>query len=383
MDDHVLPTYLRAEEVFVSGKGAMLRTADGREYLDFLGGIAVNALGHDHPKLIAALREQLGLLHVSNLYRHPLTELVASRLARLSGLESVFFTNSGAEANEAALKIARKYHRQNGDDHRTGFVALEGGFHGRTLGALSVTGTARFREPFAPLLQCTFVPRADTAALEQALASEPAALILEPIQGESGVLDLGDECLRAARAACTATGTLLIADEVQTGCGRTGTFLCCHQADVLPDLATLAKPLAAGLPMGACLVAPHLAQVLVPGDHGSTFAGGPLACRAALVLLDALQDGLQEQVQRRGARLCAGLGTLGPVRGRGLMLALHVPGRARALQQHLHQLGLLANATGPDTLRLLPPYVITDEQIDRGLALIGEALQELAKDPNP
>ena len=287
MDEHVIRTYARAEEVFVSGQGAVLRDADGREYLDMLGGIAVSALGHAHPELVAALRQQVGeVLHTSNLYRHPHTEAVAGLIADLTGLDAVFFTNSGAEATEAALKIARKHQRQTGAADRTGFVALEGGFHGRTLGALSVTHTPAYRAPFEPLVPGTqFVPPGDVAALESALANHPAALILEPIQGESGVVELPTNYLQTARALCSSTGTVLIHDEVQCGSGRTGTFLAADHADVQPDIVTLAKPIAAGLPMGMAVVRSELAGALVPGDHGSTFAGGPLACRAGVGVL--------------------------------------------------------------------------------------------------
>jgi acetylornithine/succinyldiaminopimelate/putrescine aminotransferase len=228
MDEHVLSTYKRADEVFVRGEGARLWDKDGRMWLDFLGGIAVSALGHDHPRLVAALSDQLGkLIHTSNLFRHPYTEELATRVARLTGLEAVFFTNSGAEAVEAALKIARKRQRMLGHPERMGFVALEGSFHGRTMGALSVTHTAKYREPFEPLVPgVTFVPADDLVALEEALnRHSPAALIQEPIQGESGVRCLDPQYLRAARRLCSTTGTVLIHDEVQCGSGRTGTFL--------------------------------------------------------------------------------------------------------------------------------------------------------------
>ncbi len=389
MDEHVLPTYRRAGEVFVAGDGAVLRDQEGHAYLDFLGGLAVSALGHAHPSLVAALREQVGMvLHVSNLYRHPHTEAVAALLAEATGLEAAFFCNSGAEANEAALKLARAVQRRRGAGARTGFVALEGGFHGRTLGALSVTHAAKYREPFAPLLAgVRFVPFGDITALEQALAARPAALILEPIQGEAGIRELEAAYLRAARALCDQTGTVLIHDEIQCGCGRTGTFLAAEHADVRPDVVTLAKPLAAGLPMGAMVVRAELADALQPGDHGTTFGGGPLACRAALVFLTALQDGLLAQVRARGARLRAGLERLAAefpviaeVRGRGLMLGLRLRACAQDLQRALHQQGLLANCTAGDVVRFLPPYVITPEQIDEGLRRIGDALGTLPPD---
>ena len=386
MDEHVVPLYRRAEEVFVSGEGAVLRDADGREYLDFLAGIAVSALGHGHPELVSALREQTGqLLHVSNLYRHPFTEQVAELVADLTGLEAVVFTNSGAEAVEAALKIARKHQHARGNLGQTGFVALEGSFHGRTLGALSITHTEAYRAPFEPLIPgVQFVKPGDEAALEAALRNGAAALIVEPIQGENGLRELPARYLQSARRLCDLTGTVLIHDEVQCGSGRTGTFLAADHADVKPAIATLAKPLAAGLPMGLTVVSEDLARVLEPGDHGSTFAGGPLVCRAALVLLRALRDGLQQQVKERGDQLRAGLDQLATefdriveVRGRGLMQAIRLSHGAPQLQLTLHRHGLLANCTAGDVVRFLPPYVITPTQIDQGLGHIGAAMREL------
>lgn len=384
MDEHVLPTYKRAEEVFVSGCGAELVDRDGRVWLDFLGGIAVSALGHAHPRLVEALRDQVGkVIHLSNLFRHPYTEEVAGRVARLCGLEAVFFTNSGTEAVECALKLARKAQRDRGAPERTGFVALEGSFHGRSMGALSVTHTEKYRAPFGPLIPgVEFVAPEDGAALERALGREPAALILEPIQGESGIRELSPEYLRLARRLATETGTILIADEVQAGCGRTGTFLACEAADVRPDVATLAKPIGAGIPMGMAVVSAELARTFQPGDHGSTFAGGPLACRAALVFLEELEGGLQQAVRERGARLRAGLEAIAretpavlELRGRGLIQGIRVAVPLEDLQKDLYRRGLLVNRAGNDVIRLLPPYVITPEQIDRGVAILRDALR--------
>lgn len=388
IDAHVFKTYKRQPEVFVRGEGARLWDADGKEYLDFLGGIAVSALGHNHPRLVAELTDQLGrLVHTSNLFRHPYTEQVAERVARLARMEAVFFTNSGTEANEAALKLARKHQRVLGHPERTGFVALEGSFHGRTMGALSVTHTAKYREPFEPLVPgVTFVPALDAAALERALvAQRPAALILEPIQGESGVRDLDFAYLRAARELATQTGTVLIVDEVQSGSGRSGTFLVCEQAGIAPDVVTLAKSIAAGLPMGMCLASKALADTLQPGDHGSTFAGGPLACRGALVFLRELEEGgLQRAVRERGAQLRAGLEALArefqvvvELRGRGLIQGLRLARGADDLKAALYQRGLIVNVTGGDVIRLLPPYVIRAEEVDRGLSLLRDALKQL------
>ncbi|MDA0375027.1 MAG: acetylornithine/succinylornithine family transaminase [Planctomycetota bacterium] len=385
MDEHVIRTYVRRPEVFVSGEGCVVRDADGHEWLDFLGGIAVSALGHGHAGLVDALRDQAGrLLHVSNLYRHPYTEDVAGRIARLSGMEAVFFTNSGAEATECALKLARKAQRMRGHPERTGFVALEGGFHGRTMGALSVTSGAKYREPFAPLVPgVTFVNRGDLDGLAAALRAEPAALILEPIQGEGGIFDHGADYLRAARDLCAETGTLLIHDEVQCGSGRTGKFLCGAWSGIVPDIATLAKPIAAGLPMGACIVAEGLEGTLVPGDHGSTFAGGPLVLRAAQVVLEALEGGLLDEVTARGEQFRAGLeglharhGLVQEVRGRGLMLGLRTE-RGPDVQKALFDRGLITNCTAGDVVRFLPPYIVTAAEIDRALEILDQTLGAL------
>jgi len=384
MDEFVLETYKRDEQVFTHGAGAWLFDSDGGKWLDLASGIGVTALGHGHAQLGEALAEQAGaLLHVSNLWRHPLTEDVAARLARLSGLAQVFFSNSGAEANEAALKLARKHHHAAGTG-RTSFVALHGGFHGRTLGALSVTANPAYRTPFAPLPEATFVEPEDLAALEEALRAGPAALILEPVQGEGGLRVLSDAYLLAARELCSATGTLLIADEVQSGCGRTGSFLACARAGILPDIATLAKPLGAGVPIGATLVAEHLTGVLVPGDHGTTFGGGPLALRAAQVFLEQLEQDLAGQVREQGARLAAGLDALVQRHaaveartGRGLMQGLVIPGRATEVKQALHAANVLALTATPDVLRLLPPFVLTTADLDLALERLDEALSLL------
>jgi predicted acetylornithine/succinylornithine family transaminase len=387
-DEHVLPTYKRAAEVFVAGDGALVHDAGGRVWIDFLSGIAVNALGHAHPRLVRALRDQAGkLLHTSNLYRHPYTEEVAARLARLTGLGAVFFSNSGAEANEAAMKLARKRAWLARETERTGFVALEGAFHGRTMGALALTHAEKYRAPFGPLVPgVEFVAPGDTARLEALLATRRfAALFVEPIQGEAGVRELAPEFLRAARAACDATGTLLVHDEVQCGAGRTGTFLAADAAGVKPDLVTLAKPIAGGLPLGALVVRPELAGVFEPGDHGSTFAGGPLALRAALVFLDELErGGLFENVRARGAELAQGLVDLAHdfplvtgLPGRGLMRGLVLARGAEELQKDLHERGLLVNRTSGNVIRLLPPFVVTSEQLARGLALLRAGLTAL------
>lgn len=386
----VMPTYARADEVFVDGDGAIVRDRDGREYLDFLAGIAVNALGHGHARMTAELQDQVGkVMHVSNLFRHPYTETVATRLCQHTGMAAAFFTNSGTESVECAMKIARKAMHRAGTPERTSFVALEHAFHGRSLGALSLTHNEQYRAPFAPLLDVTWVAPNDPTALAATIrAQRPAALFLEPIQGEGGIGELSREFLQTARAVCTETGTVLVHDEIQSGCGRTGMFLAAQHHDVTPDIVTLAKPIGAGLPMGVCLANEAYANALEPGDHGSTFGGGPLACRAASVFLDEIDNGLLDNVTARGEQLRAGLQQLQrelpvitEVRGRGLMLGLRLDRPAGMAQQALHQNGMLLNCTAGDVLRMVPPFVITEAQVKDGLQRIRQVLQSLPLPP--
>jgi predicted acetylornithine/succinylornithine family transaminase len=376
MDEGLMHTYARADEVFVDGCGAVLRDQDGREYLDLLAGIAVSALGHAHPALTGALRDQLGkVVHLSNLFRHPYTEQVATRLCRLTDMAAAFFTNSGTESVECALKLARKAMHVRGTPERTSFTALEGGFHGRSLGALSLTWNEKYRKPFLPLQQVTWVAPEDSEGLARVLEQQrPAALVLEPIQGEGGIRELSPTFLHRARELCTATGTLLVHDEIQSGCGRTGRFLAGQHHGVVPDIVTLAKPIAAGLPMGATLCSAALADTFQKGEHGSTFAGGPLVCRAALVFLDEVEGGLLDNVQARGRELRAGLEQLQrelpivrEVRGRGLMLGLRLHHSAEQVQKALYRAGLIVNCTAGDVLRIVPPFVLTAAQVQDAL----------------
>lgn len=390
MDEGVMKTYARADEVFVDGHGAVLRDRDGREFLDFLAGIAVSALGHGHAGLQRELSDQVGrIVHLSNLFRHPYTEQVATRLCQLTGMAASFFTNSGAEAMECALKLARKAMHLRGTPQRTSFVALEQGFHGRTLGALSLTWNAKYRAPFQPLQQCSWVPPEDRDALARTLREQqPCALVIEPIQGEGGIRALSAQYLQAARELCDETGTILVHDEIQSGCGRTGRFLASQllagqAAGIAPDVVTLAKPIAAGLPMGACLANAALADTFAKGEHGSTFAGGPLVCRAAMLFLDAIEGGLLDNVQQRGAELQQGLLALQQqfplvreVRGRGLMLGLRLHHSAEAVQKALYRSGLIVNCTAGDVLRIVPPFVLTSEQVQQGLRILQQVLAQ-------
>jgi predicted acetylornithine/succinylornithine family transaminase len=385
---HLFQTYARAPLNVVAGAGCRIFDDRGREYLDLLGGIAVNALGHAHPAIIRALHEAIDqertVLHCSNLYHHPFQGPLAARLAELYELPRVFFCNSGSEAVEAGLKLARaRARRLKGDDAR-GIVALQGSFHGRTAFALSTTGQDRYRDPFGCLVaDVTFVPPDDPEALSDAVSSNTAAVIIEPIQGEGGVRPIESVVLQAARNACDASDALLIADEVQCGLGRTGSWSACRQSGVAPDLVTLAKPLAAGLPLGALLGREELAVDLGPGSHGSTFGGGPLPCRLALAFLDAVEsEGLLNAVAARGRQLFEGLRTIAAkgsaireVRGRGLMLGVVLSRPVAPVLDALREVGIIAGSAGEDVLRLLPPYVISSSEIDRFLAALDAVLE--------
>ncbi len=368
--DHAIPTYARNPVEFVRGEGCCLWDVDGHEYLDFLAGISVLNVGHCHPRVVAAIREQAGALtHVTNLYYTEPAMRLSARLAQSSLGGKVFLCNSGAEANEAAIKLVRRAHPGGN------LVVVQDGFHGRTYGALSATPQESKQAPFAPLVPGFVVVPKDPAALDAAVDEHTAAVLLEPIQGESGVLMLSDELLLAARAACDRAGAALVFDEIQTGMGRTGTLWAYEQTPVVPDALTSAKALGGGLPIGALVTGQRLADALHLGDHGSTFAGGPVACAAALVALEICSDpALLADVLRKGERLAAGLAELpgvARVRGRGLMLAIDLTeGRSAPdlAQAALLQQRLVVNATGPATIRLEPPLVVSDLEIDEALA---------------
>ena len=372
--EHVVSSYARLPVEFLRGEGSRLWDAAGNEYLDFLCGISVASLGHCHPRVVAAVREQAGrLMHVSNLFYTEPGMRLAQRLAQSSLGGKVFFCNSGAEANEAAIKLARKA-RRGGE-----IVVLHGGFHGRTYGSLSATPQESKQAPFAPLVPGFTAVEPAAAAIAAAVDGRTAAVLVEPVQGETGVNVLSRELLLAARAACDAHGAALIFDEVQTGMGRTGTLWAYEQTGVVPDALTAAKALGGGLPAGALITGPRLADVLQPGDHGSTFAGGPVVAAAALAALEVTADpDLLAAVRERGEHLAAGLAELPhvlSVRGRGLMLACDLDVSAPELVvRALAEQRLVVNATGPTTLRLLPPLTVTPEEIDEALARLGAVL---------
>ncbi len=371
---HVIPSYARAPVQFVRGDGPWLWDEDGHEYLDFLCGISVTNIGHCHPRVVAAVREQVGrLMHVSNLFYTEPSMRLAERLSRSSLGGKVFFCNSGAEESEAAIKLVRAA-RPRGE-----VVVVHGAFHGRTYGALSATPQESKQAPFAPLVPGFRAVDPTPEAIASAVDEHTAAVLLEPIQGESGVNVLCEETLQAARAACDAHGAALVFDEVQTGMGRTGTLWAYQQTGVIPDAITLAKALGGGLPIGALVTAPRLADVLQPGDHGSTFAGGPVVAAAALAALEVTDDpDLLARVRELGGRLQAGLERLPhvvSVRGRGLMLAceLDLPAPDVARRALLEQ-RLIVNATGPTTVRLLPPLIVSEADVDLALERLGAAL---------
>jgi len=368
--DYAVPTYARYPVELVRGLGCRMWDAEGNEYLDFLAGISVLNVGHCHPRVVEAVCDQAGrLLHATNLYYTAPALRLSARLAESSLGGKVFLCNSGAEANEAAIKLVRRAH-PGGD-----VVVVQDAFHGRTYGALSATPQESKQAPFAPLVPGFVVVPKDPAALDAAVTERTAAVLLEPIQGETGINVLAPELLEAARAACDRTGAALVFDEIQCGMGRTGTLWAYEQTAVVPDAITSAKGLGGGLPIGALVTGERLADVLRPGDHGSTFAGGPVVASAALVALEICSDpALLAQVRALGERLAAGLESLpfvARVRGRGLMLAIDlIPGfEAPALvRRALLEQRLIVNATGPRTVRFLPPLVAQAADVDEALA---------------
>jgi acetylornithine/N-succinyldiaminopimelate aminotransferase len=371
---HVVPSYARLPVEFARGEGSRLWDSDGVEYLDFLCGISVTSLGHCHPRVVAAIREQVGtLMHTSNLFYTEPAMRLAERLACSSLGGKVYFCNSGAEANEAAIKLARKA-KPRGD-----IVVVLGAFHGRTYGALSATPQESKQAPFAPLVPGFRAVPAEPQALAAAVDEHTAAVLLEPIQGETGVHVLSEELLVCAREACDKHGAALIFDEIQTGMGRTGTLWAYEQAGVVPDAFTSAKALGGGLPIGALVVGQRLADVLQPGDHGSTFAGGPVVAAAALAALDVSCDSaFLTRVRGAGIFLSDRLAELPhvlAVRGRGLMIACEVDVSApEVVRRALLREHVIVNATGPTTIRLLPPLNVSPEELDEGLARLGRAL---------
>jgi predicted acetylornithine/succinylornithine family transaminase len=375
----VLGTYARTPFHPRSGKGAKLIDAHGREYWDLLGGIAVNVLGHHHPRLVKTLREEAGaLLHVSNLYYHPAQGLLAEKLVRKSGLLRAFFCNSGTEANEAALKFARL-----ANPGKTGIVALQESFHGRTIGSLSLTGHDAYRTPFEPLVPgVTFIEPNDIAALNAAIGEQTCAIFLEPVMGEGGIIPLTHEFLAAARAGADRTGAILIFDEIQCGLGRTGKLFAFEQSGVVPDIITLAKPLGGGLPLGAVLTGAAIEGVVKPGHHGTTFGGNPVACRMGLAVLEEIEkSALLERVTDTGAwfgeqlrALQARVPSIVDVRGQGFMWGIEFNRPAKSIAQELLAKGFVVGTARENVLRLLPPYVTPKKAFIEFIAALEQVL---------
>jgi predicted acetylornithine/succinylornithine family transaminase len=382
---HVLQTYRRLPVVFERGSGMRLYDDHGRAYIDFVSGIGVASLGHANPALARALADQAAtLVHTSNLYFHPLQGELATRLSALTGLERAFFCNSGTEANEACLKFARRYWNSRGESARTKFVAFTHSFHGRTMGALSVTWDEHYRAPFAPLVPgVTFASTDAPEALEALVDDSTAAVIVEPIQGEGGVRPVSAALAGAISRACARSGALLIADEVQSGSGRTGTFLYSPVIGLTPDLVALGKALGAGVPVGAAMVSAKVAPAIAAGDHGTTYGGNLLACRAALVFLDALQGGLLENITRVSSFLFDRLRELQArhadrildVRGAGVIAGLQFKDDVAPIVNAALERGLLVNRTATSVIRLLPPFVATERDVDEAMGILEETLR--------
>jgi len=387
---HLLPTYARVDLAFERGEGAWLYTATGERYLDFTSGVAVNALGHAHPKLIAALTEQAHKVwHVSNLYRVPGAERLADRLCAASFADFAFFCNSGTEAMEGAIKMARKYHAVSGRPERFRIITFEGAFHGRTLAALAATGNKKYLEGFGPPVEgFDQVPYNDIEAVKKAIGPATAGILIEPVMGEGGVRVVPHSFLRALRELCDQHGLLLIFDEIQTGIGRTGALFSYQLSGVEPDIMTLAKALGGGFPIGAFLGTAEAAKGMTPGTHGSTFGGNPLAVAVANAVLDeVMADGFLEGVKQKTLKLKQRLAELkdrhasviAEVRNEGLLIGLRLVPPVAEMVDALRAEKMVAPAAGDNVLRLLPPLIIGDEEIAFAVDAIDRACQRLAQ----
>ncbi len=384
---YVMNTYKRQPVMFVRGKGSTLYDDAGKAYTDFISGIGVNVLGYDHPVMRRVLREQASLLHTSNLYYHAYQGQLAERLAKASGLDRVFFANTGTETTEGAMKLARAYQKRRGHPDQYEFISLNNSFHGRTFGALSLTAQQKYREPFEPLVPgVKFIDANDCendfAAARAAINEKTAAIVIETIQGEGGIYPISDYFLKVVRQRCDEVGALLILDEVQCGLGRTGEVFAFKHTSVTPDILTVAKPLGMGIPLGAFMATQAVADGLKPGDHGSTFGGGPLACRMSLEFMKLLEEGgLMQRVievgnyfRKKLRRLQRDLPEhIKEVRGLGLMVGLELNFNGTNVMHRMRERGFLLNCTHETTLRFLPPYIITKGEIK---ALV-EALAEV------
>jgi acetylornithine/N-succinyldiaminopimelate aminotransferase len=381
---YLLPTYNRYPVVFERGKGVFLYDLEGKKYLDLVSGIGVNALGYAHPRIVKTIRDQAAkLIHISNLYYHEYQGALAEKLASLSGLQRVFFSNSGTEAIEGSIKLARLAAHRVGGPEKSRFIGLEGSYHGRTFGALSLTGQEKHRKGFEPLLEdVTFVPRNNIEALRAAVNEHTCAIVLEPIFGEGGIFECSIEFLRECRALADQHKAALIFDEIQCGLGRTGTIFAYQAFNVTPDIVAIAKPIAAGLPLGAFIAKEEFATAISPGQHGTTFGGGPLACRVALEYLGILEEeNLLGNVSTVGGYLNQQLKQLvddyaaaKEVRGRGFIqgIDLEIPSRP-IVEQGLAQ-GVLFNSTHDTVVRFLPPFLLQEQHVDKGIRVLRKFL---------
>jgi acetylornithine/N-succinyldiaminopimelate aminotransferase len=390
VSSHLLPTYARVDLAFERGEGAWLFTADGERYLDFTSGVAVNALGHAHPHMVAALTEQAQKLwHVSNLYRIPESERLADRLCALSFADTVFFQNSGAEAIECAIKMARKYQFACGKPERFRIITFEGAFHGRTLAAIAATGNKKYLEGFGPPVEgFDQVPFADLEATKKAIGPATAAILIEPIMGEGGVRVVPHTFLRALRQLCDDHGLLLIFDEIQTGVGRTGDLFAYEHTGVTPDIMALAKALGGGIPIGACLATAEASKGMTTGTHGSTFGGNPLAMAAGNAALDVITaNGFLDRVRKNSLALKQRLAELkdrhasviAEVRGEGLLIGLRMVPPASEMVDELRNEKMITVAAGDNVVRLLPPLIIGENEIAEAFARIDRACVRLAR----
>jgi acetylornithine aminotransferase/acetylornithine/N-succinyldiaminopimelate aminotransferase len=387
---YLMQTYARNPVMFVRGKGSHLYDDQGKSYLDFITGIGVNVLGYDHPRVRRVLKEQGNLLHTSNLYYHPYQGPLAERLAKASGLARVFFSNTGSEAVEGALKLARAWQRRQGREDKTEFVALINSFHGRTMGALSITAQEKYRKPFEPLVPgVRFIDahngHGDYAEVRETINHRTAAVIIETIQGESGIRPVDDAFLKVVREACDKVDALLILDEVQCGLGRTGKVFAFENTSVRPDVLCVAKPLGLGVPLGAFVVAEKAVDGMKPGDHGSTFGGGPLACRLSLEFMEMLQEEqLMQRITEVGAYFRKQLRRLQrrhpesikEIRGMGLMVGAELSFSGKSVATKMLERGFLMNCTHDTVLRFLPPYIIKKSEISAMLTTIEEVIVE-------
>lgn len=389
-ETYLMPTYRPLPVAFVRGEGPHLWDADGRKYLDFVAGIAVCSTGHCHPKVVAAVQQQAAtLMHTSNLYCIPPQAKLARRLCEISFADRCFFANSGAEANEAAIKLARKWAGVHKPTTCRTIVTAQRSFHGRTLAAITATGQDKYKKPFAPLPPgFRHVPYDDVDALRGAIDDDVCGVMLEPVQGEAGVIVPSDDYLAAVRGICDEHHILLILDEVQTGMGRTGRWFAYQHSGIQPDIMTLAKALGSGLPIGACLATEDVAAAFAPGDHASTFGGNYVACAAALATVEVIeQEGLVDRAERMGQLLQAQLSDLArthrvvsTVRGKGLLVAFELSCPvARQLQTACLERGLIVNAQSDTIIRLAPPLVITESHVEEAIGIIAGALAAIVE----